>query len=54
VKSGRPGAFVNRGSKTVQEVRNDLFLFLEISKTPLPLINTSIGGVFFGAAAFPF
>ena len=30
------------------------FLFLELSKTPLALIKTSIGGVYFGVAAFPF
>ena len=30
------------------------FLFLEPSKTPLALIKTSIGGVYFGVAAFPF
>ena len=30
------------------------FLFLELFKTPLALIKTSIGGVYFGAAAFPF
>jgi len=29
-------------------------LFLEPSKTPLALIKTTIGGVYFGVAAFPF
>jgi hypothetical protein len=52
VKSGSPvcagGAKPDKSSVTTS------FLFLELSKTPLPFINTSIGGVFFGATAFPF
>jgi hypothetical protein len=52
VKSG--SLVYTGGAKQHKRSEMTSFLFLELSKIPLPLINTSIGGVFFGAAAFPF
>jgi len=50
VKSGSQGG----GAKQHKRSEMTSFLFLELSKTHLLLINTSIDGVFLGAAASPF